>query len=106
MITTEHIQHIYFIGICGTAMATAAAMLKDLGYEVSGSDEGVYPPMSDFLARKGIPAHNGFTAAHLTPRPDLVVVGNALSRGNSEREVPIHGGRVDAKYQGGYAWSS
>jgi UDP-N-acetylmuramate: L-alanyl-gamma-D-glutamyl-meso-diaminopimelate ligase len=86
MITTEHIQHIYFIGICGTAMATTAAMLKDLGYEVSGSDEGVYPPMSDFLARKGIPAHNGFTAAHLTPRPDLVVVGNALSRGNSEIE--------------------
>jgi UDP-N-acetylmuramate: L-alanyl-gamma-D-glutamyl-meso-diaminopimelate ligase len=86
MIITERIQHVYFIGICGTAMATAAAMLKDIGYEVRGSDEGVYPPMSDFLAQKGIPAHNGYRASNLTPRPDLVVVGNALSRGNPEIE--------------------
>jgi UDP-N-acetylmuramate: L-alanyl-gamma-D-glutamyl-meso-diaminopimelate ligase len=90
MISTERVQHFYFIGICGTAMATAAAMLKDLGYEVRGSDEGVYPPMSDFLARKGIPAHNGFNAANLIPRPDLVVVGNALSRGNPEIEYMLN----------------
>jgi len=86
MIITEDIKHIYFIGICGTAMASAAAMLKDLGYDVRGSDEGIYPPMSDFLAQKGITANNGFHANNLTPRPDLVVVGNALSRGNPEIE--------------------
>jgi UDP-N-acetylmuramate: L-alanyl-gamma-D-glutamyl-meso-diaminopimelate ligase len=90
MITTERIQQIYFIGICGTAMATTAAMLKDLGYEVRGSDEGVYPPMSDFLARKGIPAYNGFNSTNLAPRPDLVVVGNALSRGNPEIEYMLN----------------
>jgi UDP-N-acetylmuramate: L-alanyl-gamma-D-glutamyl-meso-diaminopimelate ligase len=90
MIITEPIHNIYFIGICGTAMATAAAMLKDLGYEVRGSDEGVYPPMSDFLARKGIRAYNGFDATNLTPRPDLVVVGNALSRGNPEIETMLN----------------
>ncbi len=74
------------IGICGTAMASLAAMLKDNGYEVSGSDEGIYPPMSDFLAQHQIQVTAGFDAQNLQPRPDLVIIGNALSRGNSEIE--------------------
>ncbi|MDR0842262.1 MAG: UDP-N-acetylmuramate:L-alanyl-gamma-D-glutamyl-meso-diaminopimelate ligase [Acidobacteriota bacterium] len=80
------IHRIHLIGICGTAMASLGAMLKDTGFEVTGSDEGVYPPMSDFLAQKRIDVRKGYDAAHLTPAPDLVVVGNALSRGNPEIE--------------------
>lgn len=79
-------QRIYFLAICGTAMASLAAMLKQKGYEVYGSDAGVYPPMSDFLAEQGIEVWSGFDPAHLDPPPDLVVVGNAISRGNVEIE--------------------
>jgi len=79
-------QRIYFIGICGTAMATLAALLKRKGFAVSGSDEHVYPPMSDFLAAEAIEAFEGFDAAHITPDLDLVIVGNAISRGNPEIE--------------------
>ncbi len=71
-------------------MATLAAMMKDNGYEVSGSDDGVYPPMSDFLAGKGIRVCRGFSLEHLRPEPDLVVVGNALSRGNPEIEYVLN----------------
>lgn len=67
-------------------MASLAAMLKDQGYEVSGSDEGVYPPMSDFLAQKQIAVSQGFSPKNLQPEPDLVIIGNALSRGNPEIE--------------------
>ena len=67
-------------------MASLGAMLKDSGYEITGSDEGMYPPMSDFLAQKRIDARKGYDAANLCPAPDLVVVGNALSRGNPEIE--------------------
>jgi UDP-N-acetylmuramate: L-alanyl-gamma-D-glutamyl-meso-diaminopimelate ligase len=77
---------IHFIGICGTAMATLAAMLKARGHDVQGSDHGVYPPMSDFLAREGIPAFDGYDAAHIALDVDRVVVGNAISRGNPELE--------------------
>jgi UDP-N-acetylmuramate: L-alanyl-gamma-D-glutamyl-meso-diaminopimelate ligase len=77
---------IHFIGICGTAMATLAAMLKRKGHDVVGSDQDVYPPMSDFLAAEGIEALSGYTAHHITPDIDLVVVGNAISRGNPELE--------------------
>jgi UDP-N-acetylmuramate: L-alanyl-gamma-D-glutamyl-meso-diaminopimelate ligase len=64
-------------------------MLKDAGYAVTGSDEGMYPPMSDFLAQKRIDAREGYDAANLCPAPDLVVVGNALSRGNPEIEYTL-----------------
>ncbi|MFH1572652.1 MAG: UDP-N-acetylmuramate:L-alanyl-gamma-D-glutamyl-meso-diaminopimelate ligase [Acidobacteriota bacterium] len=84
------IRRIHFIGICGTGMASLAAMLKERGYEVSGSDEGVYPPMSDFLAERQIPVHPGFDFAHLRPEPDLVVIGNTLSRGNPEIEYVLN----------------
>jgi UDP-N-acetylmuramate: L-alanyl-gamma-D-glutamyl-meso-diaminopimelate ligase len=79
-------KRIHFIGICGTAMATVAAMLKQKGFDVSGSDQGVYPPMSDFLAAEGISALSGYRAEHITGDLDLVVVGNAISRGNPELE--------------------
>jgi len=90
MLITEQIHRIHLIGICGTGMATLAAMLKDRGYEVSGSDEGVYPPMSDFLAQKQIHVAQGYSLTNLQPEPDLVVVGNALSRGNPEIEYILN----------------
>lgn len=79
-------KRIYFLAICGTAMASLAAMLKHKGYQVSGSDSGIYPPMSDFLAEQEIEVFSGFDPAHLESAPDLVVVGNAISRGNAEIE--------------------
>jgi UDP-N-acetylmuramate: L-alanyl-gamma-D-glutamyl-meso-diaminopimelate ligase len=79
-------KHIHLIGICGTAMASLAGMLKQRGFLVTGSDAAAYPPMSDFLAELGIPVAQPFDARNLDPAPDLVVVGNAISRGNSELE--------------------
>jgi UDP-N-acetylmuramate: L-alanyl-gamma-D-glutamyl-meso-diaminopimelate ligase len=79
-------KHIHLIGICGTAMASLAGMLKQRGFRVTGSDAAAYPPMSDFLAELGIPVAQPFDARNLEPRPDLVVVGNAISRGNPELE--------------------
>jgi UDP-N-acetylmuramate: L-alanyl-gamma-D-glutamyl-meso-diaminopimelate ligase len=77
---------IHFIGVCGTAMATLAAMLKHKGFDVQGSDRDVYPPMSDFLASEGIRTLIGYRAEHITSDLGLVVVGNAISRGNVELE--------------------
>src|SRR5881396_849297 len=77
---------IHLIGVCGTAMATLAAMLKRRGHDVRGSDQDVYPPMSDFLAAEQIPALTGYAADHITGDLDLVIVGNAISRGNPELE--------------------
>ena len=77
---------VHLIGICGTAMATLAAMLKRKGLAVQGSDQDVYPPMSDFLTAQAIPAFAGYAADHITGELDLVVVGNAISRGNVELE--------------------
>jgi len=79
-------KHIHLIGICGTAMASLAGMLNERGFRVTGSDAAAYPPMSDFLAALGIPVAQPFDAKNLRPRPDLVVVGNAISRGNAELE--------------------
>ena len=70
-------------------MATAAALLKQRGYDVRGSDQNVYPPMSDFLAAEDIRILTGFAADHITPDIDLVVVGNAISRGNVELETVL-----------------
>ena len=77
---------IHLIGICGTAMATLAALLKRKGFDVQGSDQDVYPPMSDFLASEGIRTLVGYEASHITGDLELVVVGNAISRGNPELE--------------------
>lgn len=79
-------KHIHLIGICGTAMASLAGMLKQRGFRVTGSDAAAYPPMSDFLSELGIPVAQPFDARNLDPRPGLVVVGNAISRGNAELE--------------------
>lgn len=77
---------VHLIGVCGTAMATLAAMLKQRGFDVRGSDQNVYPPMSDFLVAQGITLLQGFSPEHITSDLDLVVVGNAISRGNPELE--------------------
>jgi UDP-N-acetylmuramate: L-alanyl-gamma-D-glutamyl-meso-diaminopimelate ligase len=82
-------KHIHLIGICGTAMASLAGMLNDRGFRVTGSDAAAYPPMSDFLASLKIPVAQPFDAANLQPHPDLVVVGNAMSRGNPELEYVL-----------------
>lgn len=85
--------HIHLIAVAGVGMATLAVMLKERGYRVSGSDQGVYPPMSEVLAEAGIAVMAGYHAHNLTPAPDLVVVGNAVSRTNPEvhrlLETPI-----------------
>ncbi|HET7219870.1 MAG TPA: UDP-N-acetylmuramate:L-alanyl-gamma-D-glutamyl-meso-diaminopimelate ligase [Vicinamibacterales bacterium] len=77
---------IHLIGVCGTAMATLAAMLKSKGFDVRGSDQNVYPPMSDFLEQQGITLLQGYRPEHISGDLDLVVVGNAISRGNPELE--------------------
>jgi UDP-N-acetylmuramate: L-alanyl-gamma-D-glutamyl-meso-diaminopimelate ligase len=82
-------QHIHLIGICGTAMAALAGLLKQRGVKVTGSDVAAYPPMSDFLASLNIHAAQPYAEANLKPRPDLVVVGNAISRGNPEVEYVL-----------------
>jgi UDP-N-acetylmuramate: L-alanyl-gamma-D-glutamyl-meso-diaminopimelate ligase len=79
-------KHIHLIGICGTAMASLAGMLQQRGFRVTGSDAAAYPPMSDFLASLGIQVFQPFAVENLQPQPDLVVVGNAISRGNVELE--------------------
>jgi len=79
-------KHIHLIGICGTAMASLAGMLNERGFRVTGSDAAAYPPMSDFLTSLGIEVAQPFDPKNLSPTPDLVVVGNAISRGNVELE--------------------
>src|ERR1700734_3674990 len=79
-------KHVHLIGICGSAMASLAGMLQTRGYRVTGSDAAAYPPMSDLLHALGIAIKEPYGEANLTPRPDLVIVGNAISRGNVELE--------------------
>jgi UDP-N-acetylmuramate: L-alanyl-gamma-D-glutamyl-meso-diaminopimelate ligase len=83
------IRSIHFVGICGTAMAATAAALKEKGLAVTGSDQNVYPPMSTFLAERGIEVMNGYAERNLAHKPDLVVIGNAISRGNPEAEYAL-----------------
>lgn len=82
-------RHVHLIGICGTAMASLAGMLKSRGIHVTGSDTAAYPPMSDFLAKLGIYVAQPFAEKNLEPRPELVVIGNAISRGNVELEYVL-----------------
>ena len=93
MTAMDNARKVYLIGICGTAMASLAGMLGEKGYVVCGSDSDVYPPMSDFLDRHGIAVFKGYNAENLAKaKPDLVVVGNALSRGNAEVEYTLDSG--------------
>ncbi len=82
-------MHLYFIGICGTAMGNGALLLRALGHTVSGSDDSIYPPMSLLLAEQGITILPGYRAENLSPAPDLVIIGNAMSRGNIEVEMVL-----------------
>lgn len=83
----ESLKHIHIMGIAGTAMGALAGMLVDAGYQVTGSDKAVYPPMSDYLAALGIQVKEGFVASNLEPRPDLVVVGNVVRAVYEEAEA-------------------
>jgi len=83
------IKSVHFTGIGGTAMAAVAAAMQDQGFAVTGSDQNVYPPMSTFLAGKKIAVSNGYAEQNLAHRPDLVVIGNAISRGNPEAEYAL-----------------
>src|SRR5580704_12168323 len=82
-------KHIHLIGICGTAMASLAGMLQMQGHYITGSDAAAYPPMSDLLRGLKIPIHEPYSESNLNPWPDLVVVGNAISRGNVELEYVL-----------------
>ena len=86
---SSEINSVHFIGIGGTAMASAAAAMLDKGFAVTGSDQNVYEPMASFLASKNIPVLNGYDERHLAYKPDLVVIGNAISRGNPEAEYVL-----------------
>ena len=83
---SSEIKSVHFTGIGGTAMASAAAAMKERGFVVSGSDQNVYEPMASFLASKQIEVMNGYLEKNLSHKPDLVVIGNAISRGNAEAE--------------------
>lgn len=81
---------IHFIGICGTAMGAVAAAMKKQGWDVTGSDEKAYPPLSDFLREQGISISSGYSADNLPQQETLIVVGNAISRGNPELEAVLN----------------
>src|SRR3954470_15929536 len=83
-------KRVHLIGICGTAMASLAALLQERGFHVTGSDAAAYPPMSDFLRSRGIAILEPYAEKNLHPRPDVVIVGNAISRGNPELEFVLN----------------
>ncbi len=85
-------SHVHFVAVCGVGTGSLAGLLNQQGYRVTGSDENVYPPMSTFLEGIGIDILPGFSEAHLGDRPDLVVIGNAVSRGNPEAEAVLRRG--------------
>ena len=89
MLDRAHLKHLHFLGIAGTGMGTVAAMFRELGLQVTGSDQAVYPPMSDFLRERDIVFHEGYAEQNLSQKPDLAIVGNALSRGNPELEAVL-----------------
>jgi UDP-N-acetylmuramate: L-alanyl-gamma-D-glutamyl-meso-diaminopimelate ligase len=86
----QQVRRVHFIGICGTAMGAVAAAMQEQGFAVTGSDEKVYPPMSDFLEAKGIPLKEGFSPANIPADADVIVVGNAIGRGNPELEEVLN----------------
>ena len=90
-------MHVHILGICGTFMGGIAAIAKAAGHRVTGSDKNVYPPMSTQLEALGIELTSGFEAAQLVPRPDVVVVGNVMTRG-----VPV----IEALLDSGIPYTS
>ena len=85
-------MHIHILGICGTFMGGIALLARELGHAVSGSDQNVYPPMSTQLEQSGIALSQGYSADNLKPAPDLVIIGNTLSRGNASIEYVLNQG--------------
>jgi UDP-N-acetylmuramate: L-alanyl-gamma-D-glutamyl-meso-diaminopimelate ligase len=85
-------MHIHILGICGTFMGSMAVLAKELGHHVTGSDANVYPPMSTQLEAQGIELTQGYDPAQFDPVPDLVVIGNAMSRGNPAVEYVLNKG--------------
>ncbi|MCL5801984.1 MAG: Mur ligase domain-containing protein, partial [Gammaproteobacteria bacterium] len=94
-------MRLHILGICGTFMGGIARLAQELGHEVSGSDTGIYPPMSTQLADMGISLMQGYQPSHLQPHPDCVVIGNALSRGNPAVEYVLDQG---IPYTSGPQW--
>ncbi|PYL38209.1 MAG: UDP-N-acetylmuramate:L-alanyl-gamma-D-glutamyl-meso-diaminopimelate ligase [Verrucomicrobia bacterium] len=88
--TKEPPRHFHFLGICGTAMGSVAAELRERGFSVTGSDENIYPPMSIFLEKKGIALKEGYRAENIPADVDIVVVGNVIKRGNPEVEAVLN----------------
>ena len=84
-------SHIHLIAVCGVGMASLAGLLKARGYRVTGSDQNIYPPMSTYLAQIGIDVLSGYRAEHVASHPDLVVIGNAVSRSNPEAQAVLAG---------------
>jgi UDP-N-acetylmuramate: L-alanyl-gamma-D-glutamyl-meso-diaminopimelate ligase len=89
-VTKKEPQNLHFLGICGTAMGSVAAALGERGFRVTGSDENVYPPMSIFLEKKGIALTEGYRAENIPANVDIVVIGNAIKRGNPEVEAVLN----------------
>lgn len=85
-------MHVHIMGICGTFMGGLAILARQLGHDVTGSDQNVYPPMSTQLEEHGIALMSGYSPSNIQRRPDLVVVGNAISRGNAEMEAVLDAG--------------
>ncbi len=94
-------MHIHILGICGTFMGSLAVLARELGHTVTGSDQGVYPPMSTQLEAQGVELMAGYDPAHLEPAPDLVLIGNAMSRGNPEVEAVLN---RNLDYMSGPEW--
>lgn len=94
-------MHLHFLGICGTFMGSLAMLAREQGHTVTGSDANVYPPMSTQLQEQGITILQGYEPAHLQPAPDLVIVGNAMSRGNAAVEYMLDMG---LPYTSGPQW--
>ena len=94
-------MHIHILGVCGTFMGGVALLAKRTGHRVSGSDQHTYPPMSTQLASEGIELFEGYSPEHLDSEPDLVVIGNALSRGNPAVEHVLNCG---IPYTSGPRW--
>ncbi len=86
------IKKIHLIAACGTGMGTLACILKEMGYDVSGSDQNVYPPMSEFLLQNGIDLFEGYDPCHIDHHPDLVIIGNAVTKENTEARAVLEKG--------------
>ncbi|NOH72100.1 UDP-N-acetylmuramate:L-alanyl-gamma-D-glutamyl-meso-diaminopimelate ligase [Vibrio pectenicida] len=94
-------MHIHILGICGTFMGGAAVLARQLGHKVTGSDTNIYPPMSTLLESQGIDIIEGYSPSQLDPKPDLVVIGNAMSRGNPCVEHVLN---TNMRYTSGPQW--